>query len=241
MRFETMKCLLVGRPAVYVLLLLSWPVSCGTAVSAQGPAVQVIRLNETHNVATPPTANNAVASPLLSSGASVDQVELANTRDILLDVRRARGAAANLYGEVTRHPITGYTSADAMGPVMVEIPMPTFDMSEVLPARKAWVDLYVGEISSTVSYIKNDIAALKGGQGALPIPSNDRETFENDLQDCTATIERAVNYASQLKTLTASQPYDNLAIAKLISPLHKDLTEVEKTTKKLIGQIRKNH
>jgi hypothetical protein len=178
---------------------------------------------------------------LLTAGASVGSVELANVRDILLDVRRAQAAAVHLYGEVTRHPITGYSYADAMGPVMIEIPMPTFDMSQVLPARRQWVELYMGEISSVLTYVKNDMDSIKASGADLSLPAKDKPTFEKDLADASASIDRTVSYGEQLKKLTVAPPYDNVAIAKLISPLHKDWKEVEKTSKRLIGQIKKSH
>jgi hypothetical protein len=225
--------------------------------------VQVIRLNDVHgpaataSVSQPTQLNEATVngssaqSPssaavindkaALSAGASVVDVELANVRDILLDVRRAKEAAAHLYGEVTRHPITGYSYVDAMGPVMMEIPMPTFDMSQVLPARRQWVELYMGEISSVMTYVKADLDGIKAGAANLSLPEKDKPTFDKDLQECSASIDLAIGYGGQLKKLTGAPPYDNLSIAKLISPLHKELREVEKTTKRLIGQVKKSH
>jgi hypothetical protein len=238
-------------------------------VLAQGPGVQVIRMNVRDEPASPPAVSpvpssaravppngagiGAATSPsttsikspggqtLLTAGASVGSVELANVRDILLDVRRAQAAAVHLYGEVTRHPITGYSYADAMGPVMIEIPMPTFDMSQVLPARRQWVELYMGEISSVLTYVKNDMDSIKASGADLSLPAKDKPTFEKDLADASASIDRTVSYGEQLKKLTVAPPYDNVAIAKLISPLHKDWKEVEKTSKRLIGQIKKSH
>jgi hypothetical protein len=126
-----------------------------------------------------------------------------------------------------------------MGPVMMEIPMPTFDMSEVLPARKQWVELYIGEISSIISYVKSDLGEIQAKKDDLSVPPKDKDNFDKDLQNCASSIERVVDYGNQLKKATIAPPYDNLVIAKLISPMHKELKEVEKTTKKLMGQIKK--
>jgi hypothetical protein len=261
--------------ALSVAAIGSCSINASHPVLAQGPGVQVIRLNGTHESASPPAASQvfqpAPVSPIkgsgtnatdnasssstnaassasassgktfLTGGTSVGNVELSNVRDILLDVRRAQAASAHLYGEVTRHPITGYTYADSMGPVMIEIPMPTFDMSEVLPARRQWVELYMGEISSVLAYVKADLDSIKAGGADLSLSPKDKPVFEKDLQEASATIDRAVGFGEQLKKLTVASPYDNLAIARLISPLHKDLKEVEKTTKRLIGQIKKSH
>ena len=246
-----------------VLLAGSFLMNALDPVYAQGPGVQVIRLNDVHgpaataSVSQPAQSNETTVNGFntqspssaavindkaaLSAGASVVDVELANVRDILLDVRRAKEAAAHLYGEVTRHPITGYSYVDAMGPVMMEIPMPTFDMSQVLPARRQWVELYMGEISSVMAYIKADLDGIKSGGANLSLPEKDKPTFDKDLQECSASIDRAIDYGGQLKKLTGAPPYDNLSIAKLISPLHKELREVEKTTKRLIGQVKKSH
>jgi hypothetical protein len=260
---------LFQRSALSVAAIGSCSINTSHPVLAQGPGVQVIRLNGTHESTSPPAASQvfqpAPVSPIkgsgtnaadnassssasassgktfLTGGTSVGNVELSNVRDILLDVRRAQAASAHLYGEVTRHPITGYTYADSMGPVMIEIPMPTFDMSEVLPARRQWVELYMGEISSVLAYVKADLDSIKAGGADLSLPPKDKPVFEKDLQEASATVDRAVGFGEQLKKLTVAPPYDNLAIARLISPLHKDLKEVEKTTKRLIGQIKKSH
>ena len=167
-------------------------------------------------------------------------VELGNVRDILLDVRRAKVAASHLYLEVTRHPITSYNYVDAMGPVMMEIPMPTFDMSEVLPARQKWVELYMQEITPALTYIKSDGDGIKSGEVDLNFSDKVRTKFDSLLQDAGTSIDKATACGVQLQKLTTAPPYDNLAIAKQTSELHKDLREVEKTTKHLIGEIKKS-
>ncbi len=186
------------------------------------------------------SANASSSKTSLTGGASVGQVELTNVRDILSDVRRAEASATHLFGEVTRHPITGYNYVDAMGPVMFEIPMPAFDMSEVLPARRQWVELDMNEMNSELAYVRADLETIKDAGADLSLPLKERPIFDKDVQESGASIDRAVSNLEQLKKLTVAPPYDNLAIAKLISPLHKDLKEVEKTTKKLIGQIKKS-
>lgn len=177
----------------------------------------------------------------LKAGTSVAHVELENVRDILLDVRRAETAAKHLNDEVSRHPITSYTYADSMGPVMIEIPMPQFDMSEVLPARQKWVELYMQVIAPIIAYIKNDFDGIKGSEPDLNLKDKDKEKFESLLQECATTIGQASDCGAQLQKSTAAPPYDNLAIAKETSVLHKNLREVEKSTKRLIDEVKKSH
>ncbi len=122
----------------------------------------------------------------------------------------------------------------------MEIPEPTFDMSQVLPARKQWVDLDMQQITPAIGYIKTDMNGIQSGEADLQLSDKDKTKFDSELTDCAASIDRALAYTTQLQQLTVGPTYDNLAIAKLTSQMHKELGTVEKSTKRLIGEIKKS-
>jgi hypothetical protein len=186
-------------------------------------------------------AGAASTKKVLTGGTSVSDMEMSNVRDILLDLRRAKANAEHLYLEVTRHPITSYTYANVMGPVMISIPEPTFDISEVLPARKQWVDAYMQQLSPAITYIKADIDGIKAGASGLHFSERSQAKFDEILQNSQAGTDKLTASNAQLQKLTAGPAYDNLAIAKQTSIMHKVLRDVEKDTKRLFDEIKKSH
>jgi len=174
----------------------------------------------------------------LQAGVSTVDVELGDIRDILLDMKRAKVAASHLYDEVSRHPITMYNYATVMGPVMMTIPEPMFDMSEVLPARKKYVDLYMQELTPLISYVKNDLQGVQNGSSQLKLSEKVEDKFSKDMQECSSGADIVSQCATQLQQLTTAPPYDNLAIAKCTSSLHKELRKLEKSTKDLGHEVK---
>jgi len=178
--------------------------------------------------------------PVIAGGASIVHVQLGNVRDILLDVRRAQVAVRHLYGEVTRHPITNYNYVDVMGPVVISLPEPTFDVSEVLPARQKWVDLYMQEITPTIPYIQSDLESIISAEAALKFKDKVKAKFELLSKQCTESMTNLAACGLQLQQQTAGAPYDNLAIAKRASELHKELRRLEKLARDFIKEIKKS-
>ncbi|MDR3614002.1 MAG: hypothetical protein P4L53_10555 [Candidatus Obscuribacterales bacterium] len=175
----------------------------------------------------------------LKGGASVVHVEIENVRDVQIDIKRAKANANHLFDEMTRHPITSYQSINTMGPVMMTFIEPTFDMKEVLPARQRWVELYMRQIAPTVALIKEDFDAINSGRNTLQYTVGDKEKLDEHLNECFKQVEAASATAAVLQTLTAAPPYDNLAVSKQAVVLAKSLDEMDKATKHLIGELKK--
>jgi hypothetical protein len=176
----------------------------------------------------------------LNAGISTVELELGDIHDILLDMKRAKVATSHLYDEVTRHPITTYNYANVVGPVMMTIPEPMFDMSEVLPARKKYVDLYMQELAPLINYVNTDLAAVKSGSSQLKFSEKAEDKFSKYMNETSAGVDVVSQCTTQLQQLTAAPPYDNLAIAKCSAALNKELRKLEKSTKDLGHELKES-
>jgi len=170
----------------------------------------------------------------------VVNLELGNVRDILLDVDRAQKAASNLFDEVSRHPITTTMSANVIGATVISMPQPTFDMSQVLPARKSWVDTYMSEIKPIVIYMKQDLEAIRSGEADLHMSDKDEKALTPLLAEWATAIDKGAAATDELTKLTAGQPYDNSGIAKQAVELHKAMKTIKKNGKKVLDILRKS-
>ncbi|MDR3616717.1 MAG: hypothetical protein P4L53_24380 [Candidatus Obscuribacterales bacterium] len=170
----------------------------------------------------------------------VVNLELGNVRDILLDVERAQKAASNLFDEVTRHPITTTMSANVIGATVISMPQPTFDVSQTLPARKAWVDTYMSEIKPIIIYMKQDLDAIRSGESALQMAEKDEKVLKPLLADWAAAIDKGAAATDELTKLTVGPTYDNSGIAKQAIELHKAMKTIKKNGKKVLDILRKS-
>lgn len=214
------------------LALIGLAVATCTAGAAQA--------EETANA---PSTNPTIGSPTSTSptikGGVVD-LELTNVRDILLDVDRAQAAASHLCDEVTRHPVTTTFSANVVGSTVISMPQPTFDMSRVLPARKSWVDMYMNEIKPIIGYMKQDLDAIRNGEVDLHLDPKYEQKLTPLLTDWSAAIDQGAKSTANLTSLTASEPYNNLAIAKEAADLHKAMKSMKKTGKRVADIMKKS-
>jgi hypothetical protein len=166
--------------------------------------------------------------------ARVIELELSNTRDILLDVQRAKNCTSSLYDEVNRHPMTMITIPNVVGPVVYSIPQPIPDTSQILPARQKWVELYMGEIRPIVAYMKTDMDAIRNGEAALQFPPSIEQELNPEIDTWGKDIDHAFTCMTHLEKLTAAPPYDNSAIAKETTELHQIMSSMEKTGKRVV-------
>jgi hypothetical protein len=171
--------------------------------------------------------------------ARVIELELGNTRDILMDVRRAKNCTSSLYDEVNRHPMTMITIPNVVGPVVYSIPRPIMDTSQVLPARQKWVELYMGEIKPIVAYMKTDMDEIRSGEAELHFPQSIEQELNPEIDTWGKNIDSASAATNNLEKLTAAPPYDNSAIAKETTELHKLLISMEDTGKRVVKLMKK--
>jgi hypothetical protein len=170
----------------------------------------------------------------------VVNLELGNVRDILLDVDRAQKAASNLFDEVNRHPITTNMSANVIGTTVISMPQPAFAMSQVLPARKTWVDTYMSEIKPIIISMKQDLDAIRNGEADLHMSDKDEKALTPLLAEWATAIDKGAAATDELTKLTAGTPYNNSAIAKQASELHKAMKTIKKNGKKVLDILRKS-
>jgi len=170
----------------------------------------------------------------------VVNLELGNVRDILLDVDRAQKAASNLFDEVNRHPITTTMSANVIGATVISMPQPAFDMSQVLPARKSWIDTYMNEIKPIIIYMKQDLDAIRSGQTELQMSEKDEKSLTPLLAEWAAAIDKGAAATDELTKLTAGPTYDNSGISKQAVELHKAMKIIKKNGKKVLDILRKS-
>jgi hypothetical protein len=167
-------------------------------------------------------------------------LELGNVRDILLDVDRAQNAASHLFDEVSRHPITTTMRANVIGATVISMPQPTFDVSQVLPARKTWIDTYMSEIKPIIIYMKQDLDAIRSGEAELHMSEKNEKSLSPLLAEWAAAIDKGAAATDELTKLTAVTPYDNSSIAKQAIELHKAMKTIKKNGKKVIAILRKS-
>jgi hypothetical protein len=186
----------------------------------------------------PSTPANGVAAPLQSQARVID-LELNNMRDILIDVQRAKGCASSLYDEVNRHPMTMVSMPNVVGATAYSIPQPIVDTSQLLPARQKWVELYMGEIKPIVTYMKTDMDAIRTGEAALQLAPSIEQELQPELDTWGKDIDQAFICTTNLEKLTAAPPYDNRAIAQQTTELHKTMSAMEKTGKRVVKIMKK--
>lgn len=233
--------------ALMATLALTCGIGCGSASAQTSTVVPSLGTTAPEKPAGGPVDTAPKQMPPVGSGddvklkggASVIHVEIDNIRDVQIDIKRAKANANHLFDEVTRHPITSYNSINTMGPVMMTFVEPTFDVNEVLPPRRKWVELYMAQIVPTATLIKEDFDAINDGRNTLQFPAGDKEKLDEHLKQCFTDVDTVTTAVTSLQKLTAAPPYDNLAIARKAVNLAKTLEDLDKSTRHLIGELKK--
>lgn len=203
--------------------------------STANPPVNSSSSSSSSSSSTPSTGDSS-----LKGSAKVIEVHVQNVRDVGLDLKRALQSASSLYDEVTREPVVVGSRPEVIGFQVITLPDVSFDSSQTLPARKEWVDHYVFEIDKVLTLLDSDVDKVRAGELELKWPPGTEEMFTQLLTDWMNGVEKAYGKFKQLKSITVSPPYDNLAIAKSISELRKDILAVDKVRKNVYSKLQKH-
>jgi hypothetical protein len=87
--------------------------------------------------------------------------------------------------------------------------------------------------------MKADMDAIRSGETALQLSSSIEQELKSELDTWGKDIDQAFTCTTNLEKLTAKPPYDNRAIAQQTTELHKTMSAMEKTGKRVVKVMKK--
>jgi hypothetical protein len=217
--------------SLFLAALLS--LSCSNAALADKPAP---------DASAPAPQDAAPADPTLTKQKNLEghiQDEAValevGIKDLNKSLHHMKRSAWDIFVEVQRQNMVVVGEPDVIGPIIIPaIPNPTGTMAVggFLPPRKKFLDYFVSQIDDLVQMIQTEVTGL-----VLPDDANDEA--KADLKEITDAMAQIPQDISGLKDVTQGPDYDNMAIARAAQILQDRIGVMEKASKKLNSEAKK--
>lgn len=156
-------------------------------------------------------------------------------KDLSKSLHHMKRSAFDIFVEVQRSNMVVVGEPDVIGPIVIPaMPNPSgmISMGGFQPPRKKFLDYFMSQIDDLMKMTQTEVTAL-----VLPDDANDEAKAEmKTLSDTLATLPKDID---ALKEVTQGPDYDNMAIARAAQQLQNDVVIMEKASKKLNSEAKK--
>jgi len=203
-----------------------WPLTtCGALAQATGSA---------------PVAATTPARQPVEAGVQVVVLSLTDLREVGLDLKHLQHGASHLYDEVTLQPMTLNMMPEMIGPgVIINIPVSTQAVGEVMPAKPARVQAAMTEIGSIVSEMKSSVDQFMAGEKQLSMPGDAQQELNQEVQQWVAGVNTIFGQYNALQQLTQTSPYNQPAIAQSCAVIIQNVKDLEKLRHRMYKVIQR--
>jgi hypothetical protein len=215
------------------LLVLSICLSIGSApFTTTGALAQ--------SAGNPATAAVAPARQPLEAGTQIVVLSLTDLREVGLDLKHLQHGASHLYDEVTLQPMTLNMMPEMIGPgVIINIPVGTQAVGEVMPAKPARVQASMTEIGSIINEMKSSVDQFMTGEKQLSMPGDAQQELNQEVQQWVAGVNNIFGQYNGLQQLTQTSPYNQPAIAQACTTIIQNVKELEKVRRQMYKVIQR--
>lgn len=188
----------------------------------------------------PPGASNAAlqttdggqpAAPALQGSVKVtEKSALVALKSIGEVVHKLKRSSAELFAECTRHEVELIDEPDIIGSTVIDIPI-SYDMGVTLPARKKWVDFYMGQLGQLIPLLEDEYVAMR-------IPDDKEQLaqpYVSDLRGCMKDID--AHYANLISMAKAS-PYNQQRMAGECQGIDGDIKKIHEDQKRIYHVVK---
>jgi hypothetical protein len=186
----------------------------------------------------PPAPAGSTAAPLKGQ-VQLIEINLAEVRDLGLDVKHVRHAATSLYDEVSRQPVQINTMPEMVGMgTIIQIPV-SFSGTGYLPPRKKAIEGAMQSMRPFIELSKQDVDEYAAGHRRLDISDHTRQLVKPLTDEWVVCISDAYAQFKTLEDLTKGPGYDNGSIASAAAGIDRDMKRLEKAVKEFYKILQK--
>ncbi len=157
-------------------------------------------------------------------------------KDLTKSLHHMKRSAFDIFVEVQRSNMVVVGEPDVIGPIIIPaMPNPSGMISTggFQPPRKKFLDYFMSQIDDLMKMTQTEVTAL-----VLPDDANDQAKTEmKTLSDTLALLPQDIE---ALKEVTQGPDYDNMAIARAAQQLQDHIVTMEKASKKLNSEAKKD-
>lgn len=166
------------------------------------------------------------------------EVTLQAIRDVRLDLKRVKGAASDIFDEVTREPMDFSTAPNVVGGSVIINPI-NIRETGVLEPRTQWIENSVAKMGPIIELLRADVDSIGKDDAAFAFSEQSQKTLDELTKDWKTMVKDMFSQYRSLKSALAQKPYNNVSIASRSRSIFLKAKALEKTRRKAERLFRK--
>ena len=156
------------------------------------------------------------------------EVTLQTIRDVRLDLKRVKGAASDIFDEVTREPMDFSTAPNVVGGSVIINPI-TIRETSVLEPRTKWIENSIAKMGPIIELLRADVDSIGKDDASYAFSEQSQKTLDGLTQDWKSMVKEMFSQYQSLKAALTQKPYNNVAIASRSRSIFLKAKALEKT------------
>ena len=183
-------------------------------------------------------AQESTKTITLEASVKKQEITLQSIKDVRLDLKRVRSAAADIFDEVTRQPISYQATPNVVGTVVINVPI-SIQESGFLEPRKGWIENSVNKMGPIIELLRKDIETIGQDKATMALSSNAEQELDKLRTNWVELVKHMHSQYRALLPLLKESPYQNRSIAARTRSIYLDTKDLEKTRRKAEKLLRK--